>query len=92
MKKHILPIIAITSMLCMFHDSPALADQPASSFGIVQITKVYQESQGARLAAERTNQLQKAAAEKLQSIKDDLALMPAWIKDLITEQYEQQVF
>ncbi|MBO6001860.1 MAG: OmpH family outer membrane protein, partial [Mailhella sp.] len=72
MKKHILPIIAITSMLCMFHDSPALADQPAIPFGIVQITKVYQESQGARLAAERTNQLQKAAAEKLQSIKDDL--------------------
>lgn len=27
-----------------------------------------------------------------ESIKDDLALMPAWIKDLITEQYEQQVF
>ena len=72
MKNHILPIIAITSMLCMFHDSPARADQPAMPFGIVQITKVYQESQGARLAAERTNQLQKAAAEKLQSIKDDL--------------------
>jgi len=27
-----------------------------------------------------------------ESIKEDLALMPAWIKDLITEQYEQQVF
>lgn len=27
-----------------------------------------------------------------ESIKEDLALIPAWIKDLITEQYEQQVF
>lgn len=27
-----------------------------------------------------------------ESIKDDMALMPAWIKDLITVQYEQQVF
>ena len=28
----------------------------------------------------------------LEQIKDDLGLMPAWIKDYILEQYEQQVF
>ena len=28
----------------------------------------------------------------LEQIKDDLGLMPAWIKDFILEQYEQQVF
>ena len=28
----------------------------------------------------------------LELIKDDLGLMPAWIKDFILEQYEQQVF
>ncbi|MBO5594922.1 MAG: hypothetical protein J5931_10010 [Prevotella sp.] len=28
----------------------------------------------------------------LEKIKDDLGLMPAWIKDFILEQYEQQVF
>ena len=59
-------------MLCLFHDSVARADQTAQPFGVVQITKVYQESQGAKLAAERTNQLQKLAAEKLQSLKEKL--------------------
>ncbi len=72
MTKHILPTIAIVSMFFLFHDSSARAELTAQSFGIVQITKVYQESQGAKLAAERTNQLQKAASEKLQSIKDRL--------------------
>ena len=28
----------------------------------------------------------------LEQISDDLGLMPAWIKDFILEQYEQQVF
>ena len=28
----------------------------------------------------------------LEQIRDDLGLMPAWIKDLILKQYEQQIF
>ncbi len=72
MKNHILPAFAMASMLCLFNNAAALADQPAQTFGVVQITKVYQESQGAKLAADRTTQLQKAATEKLQSIKEKL--------------------
>ena len=72
MNKLILPAIAITSMLSLFNSGTVRAEQPALPFGIVQVTKLYQESQGFKLAADRTNQLQKAAAEKLQSIKEKL--------------------
>ena len=74
-------MLAVASLLAFSSGTAALAEQAAPQFGVVQLGKLYQESQLGKLGMARAEELQKKAMAELQGLQEKLEKARADKKD-----------